>query len=799
MVKIEEWQELYMELVAERRKARGWSQEKLAEEAGIGGGKSVISKFSKLKQSVSPNNLSKINRALGISKLEMDRVRGIRPEVYDLTPERWQEYREQRRQHLHPHAIDSEKLQPLVEHPGYESAKEALFSKSHRHVLLTGPIASGKSSTVELLIADWKHENPGTWEVTLLPLSGEFSTGEDWIRSEAYREFLDKVEIRSQQLKRNNLFIIEDIHEYVFENRAMFTFEALRSIDLENSAIIVTTRPDQLEEVRTLISGWRGAKFTEVQVHGNEIATRLIAQNTTSIEQLSEFEHLFHQCGKSLVALAAALATAIKESSNVINIDLAYQAVSAEIDRIFDQRGANSSHDTKDTDKVSLLLVWMLGGMEVEFSAAELAILLDEIDAKTTLPKLVALQEVAQTATDRYRCLRHPAWGQLVMAALQNYDIRYFENIRNRIVRRSISSLKAANAPVEDIEAEIRKDVLTTFFYSLLYHEISTTERLSFMATGRHMHEEFALAGRFFIEGGVSYKGPIENRSELMLEIATSIRRAQNDDHEQRQDLLQQCQIMLDEVVKLEKSRLDTNEITELGGRVLYEVGYLEMLSGDIPAATSYLKQSKIVDLSTKGRELFGAMSAVVESITHVYLNDLQTAQTTLKEIESVFDRLKSDPSVNKTRLNRFFASFIHAKFEIAMAKKLPSEARKLAGEYEALCRDLGISTDINCYLARAAILDTDYSAALEFAHKAIALGASTTTAEGYSSTYRTLGDAYLGMGKLEEARVAYSKVVSEEANLQSFLDHEMATVISRRKMIDDGVVMEKIALTQFV
>lgn len=133
------------------------------------------------------------------------------------------------------------------------------------------------------------------------------------------------------------------------------------------------------------------------------------------------------------------------------------------------------------------------------------------------------------------------------------------------------------------------------------------------------------------------------------------------------------------------------------------------------------------------------------------------------------------------------------------MAKKITSSAEKLVFRYSDICNEAGIKNDISVYLARVAILEGNYQKALDLTQKAIAVGISTRGREGFNSAYRTLGDAFFGLGQVDRAKEAYGRVVSEDPGLQVFLDHEMQTVVRRRELIQEGQSMKQIALRHFV
>lgn len=785
-------------LVRERREALGMTQDSLAIEAKLSTQRHVRM-IEKGAHWPTPRTRQKINAVLAISVFDMLRVEGKEPDTYELDEGSWLEYRRLRRGKLHPVDEETGDTQRLVNTSSCDAALTVIFDPDKRHILLSGDIASGKSSTVELLVQAWQDRYPKSGRVTLLPLAGEFSSGAQWDRSAAHLSFMDKVEARAGQPRINHLFVVEDMHEHFFAGRAKFSFEKIKNVDLANCAVIVTTRSGMAEQIMPMLLSWKNSRFERIETSADEIADKLISQNFHEPREIQAFHSLYDYVGNSLIALSAALAFALSEGKTMINIELAYQSVAAELSRVFDASGENTTYESNETDKLSLLVVWMLGGMEVEFLPAELAAILDEIDADTTIPKVQSFQEIFVQSNGRIRCKRHPAWGQLVMAALQDSKSADFRNIRQKLRTRLLSGLTSANAPIDESEKAISNDILTLFLYTLLYQEVASTEWLGFMATGRHMHEEFALAGRHFIDGEFSINGKIENRSDLLLEIATSVRRSTTDDHEQRQELLKQCQLMIDEVTEIELERTGATRIEELGGRLLYEIGYLEMLSGDIEAANQKFHQSKLSDYAVPGRSQFGVMSAVVECITQVYLGNLMQAALIIDETDAVFEALSSDQSVDPVRLKRFIGNAMHAKFEVALAKKIASDARAFVQSYAAICAEVGQRYDTGVYLARIAILESDFSEAETLARGAIAQGVTTSSAEGYNSTYRTLGDALLGLGRIDEAKDAYSRVVSEDEDLQGFLDQEMATVVKRRIQIEQGLTMPQIANVSFV
>jgi len=764
-------------LVREKRLSTGRLQSEI--ECALKLGQGYLSHLEKgEKAKPAHRKVVDLTNHLLITPSELAACRGDPVPSVDLRYAAWLSSRVGRRRFLHPRGIGGEDPQPLVATSTSSDIASLIETNPTVHILIEGEIASGKSSMVELLTSEWKKKHP-RGNVYVLPLGGDYSTGNNWRTSVAVRDFQDLVIAVSRATNLETLFVIEDAHELHVDNRSRYVFDASDPVDFSRSSLIVSSRPSYIERVKSDLKSWAKTELEHFKTNSKETAELIISAAVTDSSRRHDFEDLFVRLGGSLVALGAALYEADIRKDDPVTVHLAFKAVRGELDRICDPEGGVALNEDPARLKVGLLNVWMLGALETEFDHLTLARLMNELDVTAQLRVFESNKEIFLVGEDLYRCGRHPAWGQLVMQAIDEH--KPLQLLSSELERRAVASA---------LRPELAKTLktLTSFLFAVLYQKVVAPDRLGFICTGRHMHEEYVEAGRLYIEGGISRLGPIDDRLPTLLQISSGIRRCNPRDFEQRQALLDEAGEIIREAIRVAKDEYGVENEPELPGPVLYELAYLHSLRGDLTAAMNAFRWSKLNDLGKPNRIRYGIMSGVRESIMLTYLGDRTEATQCLNDLEPLLERLEGEPAGVGSELMRFRANFLHARLEIALAGRNPGEARRIIKDYIKAAETSLSPQDSSLYMARVALNEENFDGAKALSIKALSQPANVNSAEGFNLSNRVHGDAYLGLGVRDAAILAYRVVLPETAEPPRHKDVEMQLVEERLTKINQGL-----------
>jgi len=767
----------------------GYSQADLADKAGLSS-KSVISRLENEHiKDPKHETVRALSEVLGINTNELRKLRGDPAFELDLSDAAWLDYRAGRRDFLHPRSIDFSAPAPLVRTAAFNAVSTAFESTVKAHLLIEGGIASGKSSLVELAIQEWRKRH-SLGQVTILPLAGEYATNAEWRTAVAHREFLSRAEAIQKQTNLHHLVVVEDAHECFYENRRQYRFGSIPGFSLENVDFIVTTRPSYAKEVKADIEEWAAVKLTSIKTDPVETASGLIRQSIVDVSLQDAYERLFSSLGESLIGLAASINSWQMDRGRTVAMELAYRAVQSELDRVASPRGGHSAAVEPDELRAALLAIWVLGGVETDFNRVDLGRLTQAKDPQHLVDLMLSINEIVLVEDGLFRCARHPAWGQLAMRSIDEFPGIGLE--RDSLRRRVLEGVRLSGLDATPSDERLTQ-CLTAFLFSLLFQKVATPEWLGFISTGRHMHDEFAQAGLAYVDGGRTRDGELPDKLDILLQITSSIRRSNPRDHTQRQDLLERCGFIIDEIVEILRKEHGFAEESAFPGHVLYEIGYLHNLRGDLGTARRYFNLSKRKDMGTPDRQLFGLMSGVCEAIMLTFLGQIADAGILLKEQDRAFQTLHDKPSIEPTRFMRFWGNQILARYELAMTQRRAISAEKLIDEYVGAALAGNLAHDRGIFDARVLLLRKEYDAALETAVAAASRGGATDTAENYTSAHRVLGDCHLGLKNLDAAIRQYDLVVSPLPELQRFMDPNMQLAKMRRDQLTAGVDAEAV------
>ena len=636
---------------------------------------------------------------------------------------------------------------------------------------------------MELLLIDWRQSHP-SGKVIVLPLGGDYFAGGNWRTADAYHAFISVVSSTDYKNDDPHLIIIEDAHEIHVDSGRRYPFHSAERVDLANASLIVSSRPKDIERVCQDIEYWSSCELKRFKTDSGEIAASLVSTAVTSAQDRAEFGQLYGSLGSNLISLAAAICQRNKEQDEPVTIELAFRAVSAELDRVFHPDTViGQTHDIAQF-KCGLLTVWMLGSVEAEFEATDLARLLNQHDVSQLVHFLETSKELFYSTDDMLSCARHPAWGQLVMRAVDQYD--RLDLISDRLLGRFL-------APAPKVAERKDVDCLTAFLFAVLYQKVMTPAQLGFMSTGRHMHDEFVRAGLLYVEGGEDRSGSISDRLPTLLQIGSGIRRSNPRDFDQRQLLLDQAGYFIDEAIELAERDLGVSDFEDLPGQLLYEIGYLYFLRGDFESAVRAFRSSKLNELREVSRQRFGLMSGVLESVVLTCMGDLRAAKACLDDLIPILDLLEADTKIDRSGFNRFKANYYHARMEIALSERRSTEAISWINDFVAASEEGNQGGHRMLYDARVALLEREYEVARDHAINSMAQSVFGDSVERYYCVHRVLGDAYLGMGLRDSAVDSYRKVLPDRGQEPKYRDAETQIVQNRLVGIANGIEGEAI------
>lgn len=692
-----------------------------------------------------------------------------------LSEKAWLNFRIGRRS-VHPTQVGTRKPLPLIESSVLSPVTKNINEKTIIQYLISGQIATGKSSMVEIIIQAWRSNNP-TGIVTVMPMGGDYSSGGGWITKDALSIFLKDAACASRDINKPHLLVIEDCHEFYIHNRSRYNFEG--NVDLSNVSVIATTRPPYDENILSDIEEWSGLRLCSIKTDAKETATRIIQSCVEGKKRQAQFDRVFIELGGNLVALAAALLNEGEDGSKIVQKSLAYSAILEELEQVFDPESDHVQVLTRDIGmlKTGLLAVWMLGAVECDFNAQDLCRLLNISDASAIIRSYESSKQIFPIGNRRFRCSQHPAWGQLTMRAVSEHDP--LSHLSKWLGNWILESAKVENE-------KISQNYLVTFLFGIIYQKILDPVDLGRMATSRRIYDEFVLAAEFYVEHGQNRSGPTEDTDDLLVEISSSKRRLNFENIELRQNQIEQADKDLKMTIRNALRTTGKKDLEELSGTVLYEAAYHYSRKGNLQEATLLFSISKEKDISKPGRERFGVMSGVRESIMLTYQGKIDAASSCLNEIEPVLIDLLSNEE--DAILMRFKSNFIHAQMEIAFAHKNASKANFLIDKFMEASISTNSVKDRSMYDARVCLILEKFAIAKDITDNAVLLTNYTEHGEKLLTMTRIHGDSLLGLGRIEEAREEYRKITTGPENPLRFRDHEIQLVDDRLKKIALGI-----------
>ena len=705
-----------------------------------------------------------------------------RAQFNELLSERpWRSFKRSRRHFVHP-SIGSESN--IVSEKVVLHDLDRFIHGEHNALLISGDVASGKSSICEILISSWRDKYGAYSPILVLPLSSDYVTGENWDRDTAIEKFSIELKKVAQLNDMNCLIIVEDAHEAFGDNQQRFFLPELSVALNDRAKIVLTSRgggpfEGLLASVKEeFLERWASTfNWTTMATDSASVAASLTSRVAT-VRHRPFFERLFFDLGKSLVGLAAALRIYQNDGKKVVNMELAFRSVKGEMDRLVDPEDdfVRSKGDISVV-KAALCTAWMLGMTDGEFSEPQFAAMLGVTDASDFLRFLERRKEVSQLSDLRYRCLRHPAWGMLTLQAMDEYG--ELNRISKLIYDQCISE-------VPYLDGKSPKNTAEAVMSGILFNEIVPVADLSFVATGRFIHDEFARSANNLLSYGSTRTGPVSDPIGLRKAIVSSIRRYNPLDVELRQEMMDDAVAMMEQAIELAKSN-EQQTLESIGDtHLLYEAGYIEHLHGDFRKAAQLFKQSRVLDQESEGRLKYALQSGCVELKCAVYSEDMDYATELVEKLSDMANRLSHDAS-DQMDVARFLANFATAKFEYFMEKRSVNKCQQEIESYQRFVQAAGIVSRISIREARLSLLREDYGEAMRQITISKDQAAIWKEVELYNAVCRIEGDAHLGMEDTVNAVKSYRVILPNPELAIRHFDIETLRVRDRTELLASG------------
>ncbi|WP_417308041.1 hypothetical protein [Devosia sp.] len=701
----------------------------------------------------------------------------------------WQRFRQGGRRYLHPLAnpgAPAKDLEtaPLLPTEYTREVESYLHQNAQRTVLLLGDIASGKSSCVEYVTQQWLARGRER-SVTILPLTGEFSEGAEWTVTRAARAFIDVLSAVEEREAEAHLFIVEDAHEGFKGARPLWTEGVVRQFS--HLRIIITSRSDTGKRVLDSIRSDWGIDDPAVVALLPSVTAKALADSVRTTNRVpvpGEMADLFPELGNNLFAFASALRVLQMNPSHALDLNLAYEAVTIELERLCEHPATQAlslQADGIEGFKATILLIWMLGAVDGSFEDYQIARMLNRTSVGQTLTYLISIEELFRDEKGALRGRRHPGWGSLVMKAVSEsdkYENFYYE-LKQRIQNRFSTdpAIKGAS------------DAISLILFCAMSMGICSIRTTGFICIGQHLHESFLDASEMLRQAGFLDRWPVEDRAQVILDLASSGRRSRPGDDSFRQKFMDDGYRLVCHTLSGIEESDGGEELQRLLGFALYEKAYFEMLRGDLAAAEASFARSVAHEHNIPSRRIFEIMSASQQAITLSFQFKTREAVAILDGYRDELIAKSNDPAESKLAF-RFGANFWYSAYEAALVERDVDQARKHLEVFLDWQTKSGFSVSRAIYDARLALLTSDYEQAVNQAATALETREARTYAEMYMTSNRVLGDAHFALGNLKDAELIYLPLIPGSED--GFDEPEALLVRDRLASLAKGLTFAK-------
>lgn len=683
-------------------------------------------------------------------------------------------------------------------------------------VLLRGAIAAGKSTAAYQVLhrALLQKQFSTVW---VLPLGLDYpGIDGSWSREKAMSALAASLASIPKLARASTLILIEDAHEGVRLSQAPWIYpeenteaaSLLREFSLlvtsrygaatatiekkEHNRLDVTSGFERNCQVRLRIFD------LDVKHTANEIVRRAVSDDHGLADQASR---LFRHTGQSLVALRTALDTWIdRKRKGPIAMHLVQEAVTAELDKV----AAGLSGDSTTEAVRCLALVWMVGGLDTLIDVDHIRSYFRlERHEQRYWRQLVNAREInvrdsIYTPPRRYACLRHPAWGQLVLYSMDEGYMHpsRFSGIPTDLVRSFLESRFGV----------VYRDILTSgkhgplkpsvcLILSLMHAKPAGEERESFLAelefycAGRMMFDEFVTASMLLLDIDRQDGGSAQELATRQMHIASVARRATPMPWD-----VTQYRINLASARASFHAALDTQrdifgpELAEFPqlGYAYYEDSYYDLRFGHLEEAARKAQRSIDIEATAgNDRLMFRAMSR--SQLAKVYVRQgryplaIETAEQALEELRQ--SEVKSEET--HTRINRFRGNVVHVLGEAYLNLADIEQANRHFKEFREQYGKANMVMGMELTYARLALASGNARGAQSNIQGFRSDLINVRDGEMWEECYRITGDAYALLDDAISAVVNYKQVIPEDTQE---LGHEARVAQERIRRIESGL-----------
>lgn len=654
-----------------------------------------------------------------------------------------------------------------------------LYQCGSRHFLLVGDIASGKSTTASDVVRTILNSPGGPRATAVLPLGLDFGSRPDidWSRLTAMASLAEYMAQLGQFEQLEHLILVEDAHTSLTPS-----FTGYNPIDLNSCNIVITCRSGAESAAEDRLREYWGIEpevvFLDPSVSAETMIeaaiSEVIPERHAAIRR--DMHGVFRSFGSNLFMLRLVIAAWNNDQDQVISMDLAYDAVKRELYRV-----AGAMADGNDTaeDRVKLILVWMLSGLDLKASREILSTYFGLDVPQSNLRRLQQEREiaVADLSDDDFSVLRHPAWGLLALKAIDEHDGLKPER---RIIRQRFDAVAIADMPPHCQSKAAREwKASEALIFSVLDSGRATPDELAFTCSGKHISDEFVQAVNVRVDcqeaDGVSKK----DLAEEITAIVNNLRRVASRDPDQQTVAWSDGLQLTEEAISLREADFGEGlPGDELAGRLYYQLGYYQYLLGRFDEARATFLKSAKSDLALGSvRQVFAGMSKVMEANATLDGGDIDQAEAYVAEAMALI-------GTDESRFgHQFRGNAEGTTFEISIRRRNVQEAADALERFKEEFDLAGVVSPFGVRDAKLALLDGRFGDADSLCDTVYLDTQHMSYAETRIEASRVKGDCLLAMGCFEEADRIYRGVLPRDLN--GPLSFQQQLIVSRLNKID--------------
>lgn len=658
-----------------------------------------------------------------------------------------------------------------------------LQKEGKRHFLIIGKIASGKSTTVSDVAAAVMRESTSPAASAVLPLGIDYAIDMDsgWSRTQLVGDLATYLNSLSPQEKREHLILVDDSHAAA---AIIPSFTGNHQVCLHDSHVFVTCRAGA-EEVEKVVEK-RMRDYWEVSPEKIYLdpaasAVQMINAALLKTEEVEQprlklaFEDVLHACGQNLFILKTVIHEWKKNPQKEISMELAYAAVRHELSRV--AKHVSQGNESAE-DRAKLVIIWMISGLDLPVSCEFLSTYFGIDVSHAQIQSLRQEKEIADVEEDAFSVSRHPAWGLLVLKAIDDEDFDGLNRERSFIVEGfkvwTTRTLQDVARPALARDWKASESLLFALLCAArrqygIYADLVTTDNLAFTCSGKHVSDEFASAVQVLMDCKEAEGVPRGSLGEEMNSIANTLRRVRSDTADQQIIAWNSGLELIEEAISHRKAEFGNDLMGDpLAGRILYQRGYYEYLLGDFATAKATFATSAEHEVALEERRVFAGMSKVMEANSSLALGKTDEAENLAEEALALIaaDSTKHGP--------QFRANAFATQFEVRLRRRQHEAAHSAFLRYKSELEKTAILGAFGVGQARLAILERSFNAALNYVERIRASAHHMSYAETMIQTYRVKGDCLLALDKYEEAEREYRYVLPLDLSQGLSFEHQL-------------------------